>query len=71
MDKEFIQVGFVGLRKPNGEVYQTLPIFCPATPELKANEKAMLEKVNQIRAEMAIKYIAAKKQEEKQKASKN
>ena len=57
MDGEFIQIGVISARAPDGSVLPAVPIYTRRTPEAERAEEAALRPVARIFAEKMAEYI--------------
>ncbi|MEG1508879.1 MAG: hypothetical protein RR454_00340 [Clostridia bacterium] len=58
---EVIQVGFMAMRKPNGDFLEAKPIYMRATPKMVAKEKKMLISFNDYLIPYIQNYIDTQK----------
>lgn len=57
MDGEFIQIGVISARAPDGSALPAVPIYTRRTPEAERAEEAALRPVARIFAEKMAAYI--------------
>lgn len=70
VQQNYMQVGFMASRKPNGDFMETMPIYAEATPKLDLREQNSLDYIAALEAECFAKYIAALKLVNKEKKKK-
>ena len=54
---EYIQIGVMAARAPDGSLLETMPIYTRRTPQAEAAEEAALRPVAQIFAEKFAQYL--------------
>ena len=54
---EYIQIGVMAARAPDGSLLETVPIYTRRTPQAEAAEEAALRPVAQIFAEKFAQYL--------------
>lgn len=69
MDSEYIQIGVMAARAPDGSFLPSVPIYTRRTPEAEAIEEAALRPVAKIFAEKFGEYLRETKKIEAEAAS--
>lgn len=57
MNEDFIQIGVISARTPDGSCLPAVPIYTKRTPEAERAEEAALQPVARIFAEKMAQYI--------------
>ena len=57
MNEDFIQIGVISARAPDGSALPSVPIYTKRTPEAERAEEAALQPVARIFAEKMAQYI--------------